>query len=292
MDDNNCRYALNCANQHAEAGIKLLTIFTVIALVAVLSLFSNPHLAYADDGTFCQLGTGGPCKEVFAVGSGNQPLTQIVKGPGISYIQSVLRAYVFTGTEGQESDTYMLFRMTVTLNPDFNNLLGQWLIPSTFGNPDSSPDGNRGTMQARLWSINTRGNCATGTTCVQRDYPGLELNNYCNPNGGSQSFGVQGIATGQGSNVSWGISSPTYIWCTLSPSSDIYSHYYDFTLQDGTQANTQITEDFVFAQWQQSSNHVFKIGYSVTSHLGQLVRSTRIEIAGPSITNQFATYQV
>src|SRR5438874_1513987 len=124
MDDNNCAYTINCTKTRATTSIKAFTIFTVIALVAVLSLFSNPRPAYAD-GTFCQLGTGGPCKEVFAVGSGNQPLAVTVHGPGQSYIESVLRAYVFTGTEGQEANTYMLFRMTVTLNPDPNNFIGQ-----------------------------------------------------------------------------------------------------------------------------------------------------------------------
>lgn len=145
MDDNNCAYPINNAKVHVTTSIKILTIFTVIALVAVLSLFANPRPAHAD-GTFCQLGTGGPCKEVFAAGSGNQPLTVIVDGPGQSYIQSVLRAYVFTGTEGQEADAYMLFRMTVTLNPDPDNFIGQWLIPTIFGGPDSTPEGSRDTI--------------------------------------------------------------------------------------------------------------------------------------------------
>lgn len=290
MDDNDYAYAINSTKGRTAMSIKALTIFTVIALVAVLSLFANPRPTYAD-GPFCQLGTGGPCKEVFAVGSGNQPLSIIVNGPGISYIQSVLRAYVFTGTEGQEADSYMLFHMTVTLNPDFDDGITQWRRTNLVD--DSTPEGDDTTMQARLWSVNTRGNCATGTTCVQRDYPGLELNNYCNPDGGSQSFGASSPITG-GSSVSWGISSPTYNWCTLSPSSDIYSHYYNFILepQDFNEDHVQITEDFVFAQWQQSSNHVFKIGYSVTSRLGRIDRQTRAKLAGPSVVNQFATYQV
>lgn len=134
-------------------------------------------------------------------------------------------------------------------------------------------------------------NCFMGTTCIQQNYSGLELNNYCYSNGGSQSFGVSGVATGQGSNISWGISSPTYDWCTISPASDVYSHYYDYTLQDGNQANAQITQDFVFAQWQLSNNPEFKIGYSVQSHLGAINRTSRVEIDGPSIM-KFATYQV
>lgn len=294
MDDKDCAYPLNSAKTYTAIGIKTFTIFAVIALVAVLSLFANPRLAYAD-GSFCQLGTGGPCKEVFAVSSGNQPLTAIVNGPGSSYVESVLRAYVLTETEGQEADTYMLFHMTVTLNPDPNSNIHQYITHSNIPGdaPDSSPEGSNSTIQARLWSANLRNaNCIVGTTCIQSNYPGLELNNYCTPDGGSQSFGLSSVPLGQTGSVSWGISSPTYSWCTMSPATDIYSHYYDFSLQDFNQLNAQITEDFVFAQWQSSSNPAFKIGYSVQAHTAQYNRTGRVILASPSITNQVATYQV
>jgi hypothetical protein len=294
MDDNNCAYSIDNAKMFATTSIKALTIFTVIALVVVLSFFANPRPAYAD-GTFCQLGTGGPCKEVFAVGSGNQPLTEIVNGPGTSYIESVLRAYVFTGTEGQEADTYMLFHMTVTINPDPNDGIHQYVTNTGIAAgspPDTSSDGSSSTMQTRLWSASFRNaNCLVGTTCIQSNYPGLELNNYCNPDGGSQTYGLNGIPVGGGASVSWGISSPTYNWCTTSPASDIYSHYYNYQLEDFNQLNAQITEDFVFAQWQSSSNPAFKIAYSVTSHLARYNRSAQVKLNGPSIM-KFATYQV
>jgi hypothetical protein len=294
MDVSNHAYVVNKTKAHMATSIKTLIIFTVIALVAVLSFFANPRPTYAD-GSFCQLGNGGPCQEVFAVGSGNQPLTEIVNGPGASYVESVLRAYVFTGTEGQEADKYMLFHMTVTINPDPNDGIHQYVTNTGIAAgspPDTSSNGSASTMQAGLWSAGFRNaNCAVGATCIQSNYPGLELNNYCNPNGGSQSYGLSGIPVGGGASVSWGITSPTYDWCTTSPASDIYSHYYNYQLEDFNQLNAQITEDFVFAQWQQSSNPAFKIGYSVITHLARYNRVAKVQLAGPSIT-RFATYQV
>jgi hypothetical protein len=233
---------------------------------------------------------------VFAVGSGNQPLRVIVNGPGSSYIESILSAYVITGTEGQEADTYMLFHMTVTLNPDPNSGIHQYTTNTGIASsnpPDSSPEGSNSTIQAELWSANLRNaNCMVGTTCIQSNYPGLELNNYCTPDGGSQSFGLSGVPVGGGASVGWGISAPTYSWCTMSPATDIYSHYYDFSLQDFNQLNTQITEDFVFAQWQSSNNPEFKIGYSVQSHMARYNRTAKVKLDGPSVINQVATYQV
>jgi hypothetical protein len=84
MDDINCAHTISSTKTHATLSIKVLAIFTVIALVAVLSLFTNPRPAYADGSTFCQLGNGGPCKEVFAVGSNNQPLQGYSKVSGPS----------------------------------------------------------------------------------------------------------------------------------------------------------------------------------------------------------------
>ncbi len=169
--------------------IKLLISSTLLVLVAGISIFSYASHAHAD-GTFCQLNSGDPCKEVFAAGSGDQPIAVTQYGPGMTTIQSVLRAYAFAGVDSRENDTYVLFHLTVTLSPDLNDNFENWLIPNGLL-PDSSQAGDKSTLHVRLWSTNIRSNdCTMTTPCSQQNYPGLDMNNYCYQNGGSQTAGL------------------------------------------------------------------------------------------------------
>jgi len=271
-------------NMHA-ASMKILISSTLLVFVAGASIFFHATLAHAD-GNFCQLSSGDPCKEVFATGSPNQPIQITIPGPGNTFIQSVLRAYAFAGVDSREKDTYMLFHLTITLSPDPNSSFENWLIPNGFS-PDSSQTGDNSTLHVRLWSTNTHSNnCAISTPCSQQNYSGLAMANFCYQDGGSNTFTSPPNITG----MSWSIAAPTYHWCILNPPGDIYSQYYDYTLQDMNEARTQIVQDFVFAQWQPSSNHDFKIAYSVQSHLGLIARTHRAKNDGPSISTQYVTY--
>src|SRR5579859_4824487 len=146
-------------------------------LVIVMLPFMYFHSAHADSPT-CTATGGASCKEVFAYGM-NSPLYKVYYGPtyqGNVYMERTLRAFLYSGTGDHER--YMLYVITVTLNPDINVRLANLVTTQS----DTSVTGDNSTIQVRLWDTNVRSqnDCffSGGTTCDQRNYSDLEQLNY------------------------------------------------------------------------------------------------------------------
>ena len=118
-------------------------------------------------------------------------------------------------------------------------------------------------METRLWSI-ARPNCSTA--CDQENFDGLEPSNHCDPNGGSLTISLTG-PLGNGT-FGWTETDPLYYGCTMIPSSDIYSQYYDYTLMQSDQEYTKLKSDFTFSQWAPNgfNNGWIEIGLSGKGH--------------------------
>ncbi|MBO0796140.1 MAG: hypothetical protein J2P36_35055, partial [Ktedonobacteraceae bacterium] len=170
-------------------------------------------------------------------------------------MESRLRAYMYSNTGDHEK--YMVYVITVTLNPDPDARLANLVTAG----PDSTPTGADSTIHVRLWSINDRSSCS-GTPCNQSNYTDLEKTSICEANGGNQTLNL-GKDLGSGVSIGWSISIPTYNWCTYVPSADIWSQFNDYTLQAREQSWTRITQQFAFAQWEPENccGNQFKIGY-------------------------------
>ncbi len=258
--------------------------FSVVLLAGFLGLalpFSS--FAHADSGgSPCTASGGATCKEIFAVGSGGHPLYTIFYGPRGTYIERTLRAYLYSGTGDNEA--YALFRMTVTLHPNQDARLANLVKWSA----DDSTTGDNASIHARLWSTNARADCAMfHDTCVQRNYAELEKGNFCQTNGGQQTWSV-GKDLDHGVNIGWSLSVPTYSWCMNPVYSDQWSRYYNYNIEDMTQNWNPITQDFVFAQWEDSSVHRFAVGFSTTSKF--LDPGPKITVDGPSTGNASAVF--
>lgn len=93
-----------------------------------------------------------------------------------------------------------------------------------------------------------------------------------------------------GISIGWSINIPTYRWCSYMPPADVWSHYTNYTLQDANQQRAQITQQFVFAQWQQAycCNSRFTIGFSVSTHMYD--PGPKIKVDGPGTGDNFATF--
>lgn len=255
-----------------------------LLLGMVVSLATFAPVAHADTTLgFCQTGGGATCKEVFPAGSQGQPITNIMYGPGNTSLEYTLRAYLYSGTG--DNLNYMLFRMTVTLTPDPSARRINWITAG----PDYSVGSDYSTLYARLWSVNTRADCLSGQICQQMNDPGLEKQNFCEANGGSQSLSI-GQDVGKGVTIGWSLSAPTYNWCYYSPSTDQWSQYYDYTLQDPSQAQVRISQDFIFAQWEPASLTSFRINYLVGSRFED--PAPKIPVDGPITSPVGVVYNI
>ena len=253
-------------------------LFSLVASVAFS--FYSVHKAYADTTSGCTATGGAQCQEVFAAGT-NMPIDDIYYGQGQVYMERTLRAFLYSGTN--DNERYMVYVITVTLNPDMNARLAN-LVTST---PDSSPAGDHATIEVRLWSTNDRITC--DTQCSQTNYPQLEQTSTCESSGASQSWTLTQPVEGGGS-IGWSINNPLYNWCTYVPSADIWSDYNNYTLQATTQSWTRITQQFVFAQWEPENccNHQFKIGFFVTTNMFD--PGPKVIVPGPASGNVPATF--
>lgn len=260
----------------------LPAIALLICLLAggILS-FGRLSAAYADTGGGCTASGGATCAEIFAVGR-NTPINHVYPGPGTSFMDSTLRGYLYSNTSDHEK--YMIFVVSVTLDPGADNLLTNY----TTQGPDTSQNGSNSTMHVRLWGINDRSGCV-GTPCTQMNYSDLEKPNYCQPNGGQSSWTLNESLT-KDVGLGWTVTVPTYSWCTYVPSADIWSQYNNYTLQDKTQSQTRISQQFVFAQWEPDGccGRQFKIGYSINTKLYETGPMTAID--GPTTGNSSATF--
>jgi hypothetical protein len=238
----------------------LLVLGSLLSLMALIGFgFYYVPNAHAD-GTGCTASGGAKCQEVFAAGT-NTPMDDIIHGRGNVFMEYTLRAFMYSNTG--DNERYMVYVITVTLNPDMASRLANLVT----NGPDSTPTGDNSTIHVRLWSINDRKDCV-GTPCSQSNYSALEQTNFCQANGGNQTWSV-GRTFGNGATIGWSASVPTYDWCTYVPSADIWSQYNNYTLQDIKQSWTRITQQFVFAQWEPENccGHEFRIAFSVHTHL-------------------------
>ena len=77
---------------------------------------------------------------------------------------------------------------------------------------------------------------------------------------------------------------------TYSPSADQWSQYYDYTLQDKSQSQARISQDFIFAQWEPAALHSFNVGYLIRSRFED--PAPKVAVVGPETSNASATYKV
>lgn len=249
------------------------------------------HSAHADSPT-CTATGGASCKEVFAYGM-NSPLYKVYYGPtyqGNVYMERTLRAFLYSGTGDHER--YMLYVITVTLNPDINVRLANLVTTQS----DTSVTGDNSTIQVRLWDTNVRSqnDCffSGGTTCDQRNYSDLEQLNYCQANGGQQTL-TAGKDLGNGVNIGWSLAVPTFNWCITSPPADVWSQYTNYTLQDGDQRWARITQQFAFAQWEPEGDccsSQFNIGFSVRTKL--MDAGSKVIVDGPASDNDSTFFTI
>jgi hypothetical protein len=262
----------------------LLIVGVLLALAAsvAFSLYYVPK-AHADGG--CTATGEAKCQEVFAVGR-NTPIYNFYYGRGGVFMERTLRAFMYSNTGDHER--YMVYVITVTLNPDPNVRLANFVTSE----PDSTPTGDNSTIHVRLWSINDRASCA-GTPCNQSNYPDLEkINgslNVCEANGGNTTWQI-GKDFGGGITIGLSLSLPLYNWCTYVPSADIWSQYNNYTLQAREQSWTRISQQFVFAQWEPENccGHQFKIGFSANTNLFD--PGPKLVKPGPASGNASATF--
>jgi hypothetical protein len=274
---------------------KKLRIFIALFVITCLAIgaFLPVQLLHAHaDESFCQ--GGATCKQIFANGYGKNATFFRKTGAGSSSLQVTLRAYQIVGTG--ENKNYMLFRVTVTLDPaSFQNRVAAKPLLGNNPPPDTSISGDRSTIQVRLWSTNVRTASCPTSTCVQsgdtdfqQNYPDLEKPYDCTPDGGSQSSSW----TAPVLNIGWQISVPTFQWCTYAvPNVDIFSRYYNYQLKSNDQESVPITQDFVFAQVAPTSVHQFKIGLFVKSNLMDIAGPSTLYMDGPT-GNTSATFTI
>ena len=260
--------------------LSTLAFLVCLLTVCLFSLYHSPA-AHADTGGGCTASGGATCQEIFAVGN-NTPLDNIYNGPDSSFLETIVRGYLYSNTG--DNERYMIYVISVTLDPGPNGLLSNLVTKG----PDTSQNGAASTIQVRLWSTNNRSGC-TNTPCTQMNYSSLEQPNFCQPNGGSASWSLQDTLS-HGIQIGWSVSVPTYNWCTYIPSTDVWSQYNNYTLQDKTQSQARITQQFVFAQWEENGccGRLFEIGFSVKTQLYET--GPGIPVAGPGSGNNFAAF--
>lgn len=258
--------------------------YIIVLLSGLLGLtLSLSSLVYADTGgNSCSASGGATCKEIFAVNSAGHPLFDSFNGPRGTYMERTLRAYLYSGTKDNEA--YAIFRMTITLYPNRDGRLAHLVKSSS----DDSTTGDNASIHARLWSTNSRGDCRPFfDTCVQRNYAELEKQNFCQTNGGQQSFNIAKDLA-QGVNIGWSFTEPTYSWCMNPVYADKWSRYYNYNLEDMSQYWNPITQDFVFAQWEDSGIHQFSVGFSARSKLFD--PGPKITVDGPLTNDASAVF--
>lgn len=201
---------------------------------------------------------------------------------GNVWLQEIMRSFMFVGTG--DNERYMLYQMTVTLNPDPNARLGIYF--SAFA--DTSSSGNSSTFQPRLWSTGNRTCSAGQNPCYQENFTPLEQQNECDSNGGSQTFSA-GYGT-KGGTIGWSDTIPTYSSCLRVPSSDVWSQYYDYTIEDSGLIWTKVSKDFLFSQWEQNNccSRQMHIGFSAHSNLFD--PGPKVSLAGPAVGNITTQY--
>ena len=243
---------------------------TAVAFICVLVVFSFFHTfnAYAaqNDLTCQQVNSGVDCKQ-FQDEAGVSIWCNSYSNSSLlhnTYMQMCVRSLVFSGTG--DGKRYALFNIQEVSNPDaLNRVNDSWNVSA-----DSSGSGTNSTMEARLWSLG-RSNC--NNACDQENYDGLEPSNNCSPTGGTISIGLSSDL-GHG-GFSWTETDPLYYGCTYVPPSDIYSQYYDYTMEDVHQVWTKLKSDFTFAQWAPNgfNNSWIEIGLSAKAQFGYVSAS-------------------
>lgn len=130
----------------------LLVVGPLFALIAAIaySFFQLSSAHAATDGCFAS--GGASCQEVFAIGR-TTPIDDVYYGSGGVYMERKVRAFLYDGTKDNEK--YMVYIVTVTLNPDPDVRRYQLVT----NGPDSSPLGDFSNMHVRLWSTN-RNSCS------------------------------------------------------------------------------------------------------------------------------------
>jgi hypothetical protein len=239
-----------------------VNIFLIVVLLCSLAVFNiiNTSIAHAapTDLVCPSVSSGVTCKQ-FQDEAGVSIWCYSYNSSSLynTYMQMCVRSLVFSGTG--DGRRYALFNIQQINSPDTNNGVRDYFG----GSADTTSSGNYSTMEARLWSL-ARSNCSTA--CDQENYDGLEPSSNCDPNGGSLSIGLTG-KLGSGS-FGWTETDPLFYGCTMIPSSDLYSQYYDYTLMQSDQQYTKLKSDFTFAQWAPNgfNNNWIEIGLSGRGH--------------------------
>lgn len=268
------------ATQRSRYILLVTALLFSVGLSLVVGSFNAPP-AHAD--VFSCNYTGTATCSTKADTQGRYVITQTAfYSRGNVWLQVISRSFMFTGTG--DNERYMLYQMTVTLNPDQNARLG--ILTSITA--DTSSSGNNSTFQSRLWSNNDRSCNSSNQPCYQENFIPLEIKNECDATGGSQTFSA-GYGT-KGGTIGWSDTIPTYSSCLRVPSSDVWSQYYDYTVTDSTLIWTKTSKDFLFSQWEYNNccNRQVKIGLSAHSELFD--PGPKIDLTGPAVGNNYATY--
>jgi hypothetical protein len=146
---------------------------------------------------------------------------------------------------------YALFDMYMVQNPDTS----QSVYNYDNSTPDYSQSGKYSTEELLLWSVNRTkySSCSASPWCVggiydQEDYPLLEPDGVCHPDGGNSNTSLGG-ALPDGYTWGYSLSTPTNYSCLTVPGGvDRWSRYYDYTLTSSFYANQQFKYDYLFAQ--------------------------------------------